>query len=44
MITVTTRRALQKKLSDAGFYAGAIDGRFGPGTQKAIRPAFGLNA
>lgn len=44
MFTVDTRRALQERLSDAGFYAGALDGDFGPGTQKAIRLAFGLKA
>lgn len=42
--TLETRRALQKRLSDAGFYGGAIDGSFGPGTQKAVRLAFGLRA
>jgi hypothetical protein len=44
MFTEATRRALQERLSDAGFYTGAIDGSFGPGTQKAIRLAFGLKA
>lgn len=44
MFSVATRRALQERLSSAGFYAGAIDGSFGPGTQKAIRLAFGLKA
>ncbi len=44
MFTPDARRALQKKLADAGFYNGAIDGSFGPGTQKAIRLAFGLKA
>lgn len=42
MFTLGTRRALQGRLSEAGFYAGALDGDFGPGTQKAIRMAFGL--
>jgi TPR repeat protein len=44
MFTVEARRALQRRLSDNGFYKGAIDGSFGPGTQKAIRLAFGLKA
>lgn len=42
--TAETRKALQRRLSEAGFYGGAIDGSFGPGTQKAVRLAFGLNA
>jgi hypothetical protein len=42
--SLETRKALQKRLSDAGFYGGAIDGSFGPGTQKAVRLAFGLKA
>jgi TPR repeat protein len=37
-----TRKALQRKLSDFGFYDGAIDGLYGEGTQAAIRAAFGL--
>ena len=37
-----TRKALQRKLSDFGFYDGAIDGLYGAGTQAAIRAAFGL--
>lgn len=44
MFSVGTRKALQKRLSDAGFYGGALDGSFGPGTIKAVRLAFGLNA
>ncbi|MFG6591109.1 caspase family protein [Sulfitobacter sp. 1A12157] len=39
-----TRKALQRKLSDFGFYDGAIDGLYGDGTQAAIRAAFGLEA
>jgi PDZ domain/Sel1 repeat/Putative peptidoglycan binding domain len=31
------RRALQRRLRDAGFYQGPIDGSFGPGTKKAIK-------
>lgn len=34
------RRALQDLLKRDGFYSGAIDGDFGPGTQKAIDAAF----
>jgi len=44
MFTVEARRALQRKLTDNGFYNGALDGSFGPGTQRAIRLAFGLSA
>ena len=37
-----TRRAFQQRLSEVGFYDGPIDADFGPGTQRAIRRAFGL--
>ena len=42
MFSLDARRALQRKLADNGFYTGAIDGSFGPGTQRAIKLAFGL--
>lgn len=42
MFTAQTRRALQAELSRHGFYSGALDGAFGPGTQAAIRTAYGL--
>lgn len=42
MFSPQTRRALQSRLKDFEFYAGAIDGQFGPNTQKAIRLAYGL--
>ncbi|MFV0490676.1 MAG: caspase family protein [Pseudorhodobacter sp.] len=42
MFTLESRRALQGKLADNGFYEGAIDGSFGAGTQRAIKLAFGL--
>ena len=42
MFTVETRKALQARLSESGFYDGALDGAFGPGTVKALRQAFGL--
>ncbi|MGQ0565398.1 MAG: caspase family protein [Gemmobacter sp.] len=42
MFSLETRKALQGRLSDAGFYSGALDGAFGPGTVKALRLAFGL--
>lgn len=42
MFKTQTRRALQGKLKEFGFYEGAIDGQFGPGTNKAMRRAFGL--
>jgi len=44
MFSVETRKALQRRLSDAGFYKGALDGSFGPGTIKAVRQAYGLEA
>jgi len=34
------RRSLQKRLRDAGYYSGQIDGLFGPGTKRAIKAAF----
>jgi TPR repeat protein len=42
MFSLETRKSLQGLLSDAGFYGGALDGAFGPGTVKALRLAFGL--
>ncbi|MFK7752229.1 MAG: caspase family protein [Sedimentitalea sp.] len=42
MFTRQTRRALQSELKRYDFYAGAIDGEFGPGTRRSIRMAFGL--
>jgi len=36
-----TRRALQAKLAENGFYSGGLDGNFGPGTLRAISAAFG---
>ncbi|OED47293.1 peptidase C14, caspase catalytic subunit p20 [Rhodobacteraceae bacterium (ex Bugula neritina AB1)] len=42
MFTAETRRALQQKLKENNFYAGSIDGDFGPGTQRGIRQAYGL--
>ena len=41
MFKAETRKALQAVLSEHGFYAGAIDGDFGPATQSAISAAFG---
>ncbi|WP_226778928.1 caspase family protein [Oceaniglobus trochenteri] len=43
MFEPETRRALQLKLREFGFYDAAIDGDFGPGTQSAIRAAYGLS-
>ena len=37
-----TRRALQAKLRDNAFYAGALDGDFGPGTRRGLRAAYGV--
>lgn len=42
MFSLSTRKALQKKLQEYNFYAGRIDGDFGPGTQGSIRKAYGL--
>lgn len=42
MFTAETRRALQARLRDNKFYSGAIDGDFGPGTQRGIRRAYGI--
>lgn len=42
MFSRQTRRALQSELKRFEFYAGAIDGEFGPGTRRSIRLAFGL--
>ncbi|MFD2853852.1 caspase family protein [Seohaeicola zhoushanensis] len=43
MFTRQTRRALQGKLKEHGFYAGGLDGEFGAGTKKSIRLAYGLS-
>lgn len=43
MFTPETRRALQRELQRFDFYNGAIDGDFGPGTQRSIRLAYGLS-
>ncbi|TCO70517.1 caspase family protein [Rhodovulum euryhalinum] len=42
MFKPETRRALQALLSEHEFYGGAIDGEFGPGTQRGLRAAYGL--
>lgn len=42
MFKKATRDALQQVLKENGFYDGAIDGQFGPGTKLALREAFGL--
>lgn len=42
MFTDDTRRSLQIELKKFDFYAGSIDGDFGPGTKKSIRAAFGI--
>lgn len=43
MFTAETRKALQSELKKFEFYAGAIDGDFGPGTKRSIRLAYGLS-
>lgn len=40
--SVESRIALQARLQTNEFYAGTLDGEFGPGTQTAIRVAYGL--
>jgi len=42
MFTDQTRKALQARLKENEFYQGAIDGDFGPGTQRGIRRAYGI--
>ena len=42
MFTGETRRALQAMLKKNNFYQGSIDGDFGPGTQRGIRRAYGI--
>ncbi|TMV11374.1 caspase family protein [Arenibacterium halophilum] len=43
MFATETRQALQRELQKYEFYAGAIDGDFGPGTRRSIRLAYGLS-
>ncbi|WP_209000976.1 caspase family protein [Stappia sp. BW2] len=43
MFKDTTRRSLQRKLSERAFYTGTIDGQFGPQTQRGLRKAYGLS-
>lgn len=40
MFSNETRKALQEELKRYEFYAGTIDGDFGPGTQRGIRRAY----
>lgn len=42
MFTDATRKALQQELKKYEFYTGTIDGDFGPGTQRGIRRAYGI--
>lgn len=42
MFTGETRRSLQAMLKKNDFYQGSIDGDFGPGTQRGIRRAYGI--
>ncbi|MEM7438927.1 MAG: caspase family protein [Pseudomonadota bacterium] len=42
MFKQSTRRALQLVLSEKDFYEGAIDADFGPGTQRGLRRAYGI--
>ena len=43
MFSLESRKALQQQLAEHSFYSGPVDGDFGPGTQKAVRVAYGLN-
>jgi hypothetical protein len=43
MFKASTRRSLQRKLSERAFYTGTIDGQFGPQTQRGLRKAYGLS-
>ena len=42
MFSQATRRALQEILAENAFYEGAIDGDYGPGTQRGLRRAYGI--
>ncbi|MCR8723315.1 caspase family protein [Frigidibacter sp. ROC022] len=44
MFSAETRRDLQAILKKFSFYKGPLDGDFGPGTQKSIREAFGIES
>ena len=35
--SLATRKALQQRLADAGFYQGTIDGKLGRGTKRALK-------
>lgn len=41
-LKLATRRALQEELKRFDLYQGTIDGDFGPGTQRGLRRAYGL--
>lgn len=43
MFKAQTRSALQRKLAQQDFYAGSIDGDFGPQTKRSLRKAYGLS-
>ena len=42
MFKLDTRKALQRRLAEFGFYSGGIDGDFGSGTQRGLKAAYGL--
>jgi TPR repeat protein len=44
IFSLETRTALQTKLSSVDLYDGPADGDFGPGTQSALRRAFGIES
>ncbi|MCP4936479.1 MAG: PDZ domain-containing protein, partial [bacterium] len=35
-LSTATRKAIQKNLQEAGVYSGTVDGKFGPGTRRAL--------
>lgn len=42
MFKSETRKALQRLLAEKNFYNGALDADFGPGTQRGLRRAYGI--
>lgn len=42
MFKAPARVALQRKLKDANFYTGSLDGQFGPLTRRSLKKAYGI--